>query len=75
MNQQMTQSQTRLKPVKFFAATGISEWAGRTNGIMYLEGDPKMPYVEAGGMYYYFGQRRDGYHLLCSCSRDLMRID
>lgn len=70
---QMTQSQ--LRPLEFHAVTSISEWAGRTNGIKYLEGDPHMPYVEKGGIYYYFGQDKTGYHLLCACSRDLMRWD
>jgi hypothetical protein len=64
-------NQIKAKEV-FYSVTSISNWAGTENGVLFLDGDDKMPYVERDGMFYYYGlDNTHVYHLIATSSRDL----
>lgn len=70
----MTQRQLDLK---FYSLSGLCTWAGLKNGLLYLNGDEGMPYIQnqMDGLYYYFGlyglKPHQEYRLVGMSSKDL----
>lgn len=75
----MTQSQQThrqyLSHLVFHAIPSICAWAGTINGILFLNGDETLPYIEKHGVYYYFGEYglkpNHEYRLVAMSDRDL----
>lgn len=69
-------TQTRLKDLTFYSCSSISAWAGKENGIKYMDEIKAMPYVEKDGRFYYFGFQVnadgvEGFHLLMTAFQDI----
>lgn len=57
-----------------YSLTSLMTWAG-VREVNYFKGDMKLPYVHKDGLFWYFGQREDGYHLLMSSVQDLEEME
>ena len=61
-----------MTKLQFFSCSSISAWAGKQNGLHFLDGDKLLPYVEKEGLFYYFGSQDDGaYNLIMTSSKDI----
>lgn len=72
----MTQSQLThqeyLASLRFYSVTSICNWAGTINGVLFLEGDETLPYIELNGLYYYFGTNdKKEYKLVMISEKDI----